>query len=92
MMKDRALIKSRRTYVLNQGTGDVLHKTVILSIDCIFETYESDLARQYLLEQLLQNPQLGECGPKMFESLELKHDGERWSMTLKALEKKGHTF
>jgi len=68
----------RNTIKIVQGNGNTLYKTTLKTDKCERYSNISYLLRKELLQTIGQSPELLDCMEFPFDSLTIKHNGDRW--------------
>jgi len=57
----------------------------LLNDTCAQGSMEAGIRQFELLRALVDNPMLGYCGNVLFQTLKMKHTGDRWELELEAI-------
>ena len=80
------MINKRRTIDVLLGNGDIQHKVVIESIECLKDTPEHKYVQMEMLRLISVSPDLVVCGNLDFQTLNMKYVGNRWIVEVSAIE------
>ena len=74
-----------KLYTIEQGDQNVLYKKVLYSKPCEPNTVQSQDAFAEMMRLISSNREIYQCGPMWPEDLTVKHDGQKWIFTFRAL-------
>ncbi|WNM70280.1 hypothetical protein [Myxococcus phage Mx1] len=76
----------KRTYTkVPFSQEEVRHRVVVESDECIANTQHSRFIQFELLQGVASDPALTACGPSVFQTMKMYHDGSKWVVECEAI-------